>query len=74
MELKLRRRTLAPGEDDGEVSNGLEQCIGVRDGRRLALAGQPRPQRVQISPQSPPQPIHRFQGERQAQLFGSRFE
>jgi hypothetical protein len=74
MELKVRRGTLAPGENDFEVGQGLEQRIGVRALRRRALAGQPRSQRVQIAPQSLPQPIDRFHSERQTQLFGGGFE
>ena len=73
-QLKIRRGTLAARENDLQVSQGLEQRIGVSARRRRASSCQPRAQRVQISQQSPPQPIYRFQSEGQPQFLGGGFE
>jgi hypothetical protein len=74
MKLKLRRGTLAPWENHSEMSEGLVQRISVRDGGWPAPARQLRPQPVQLPPQSPAQPIHRFQGKGQPQFFRRRLE
>jgi len=74
MKLERRRGTRAPGKNNLEVSQGLQQRISVRNGGRPASARQPRPQHVQLPCQSPPQPIHGFQSKRQPQLFGGGFE
>jgi hypothetical protein len=74
MKLKLRWGTLAPRENHSEMSEGLVQRISVRDGGWPAPARQPRPQPVQLPPQSPAQLIHCFQGKGQPQFFRRSLE
>ena len=74
MELKLRRGTLAPWENHSEMNEGLVQRISVRDSGWPAPARQPRPQPVQLPPQSSAQPIQGFQRKGQPQFFRRRLE
>ena len=54
--------------------HGLQQRISVCTGRRRLFPAEPRSHRSQTLPQSAPQPIDGFQGERQPQLFGRRLD
>jgi len=74
MDLEVYRRTLALWKGTLEVSQGLEQWVGVRALRRCLLAAKPASQMVQMPAQFSTQPIDGLQGERQAWLFRRRFE
>jgi hypothetical protein len=74
MKLKFRRGTLAPGENDFEMSESLEQRISVRALRRWLLAAEPGAKTIQLPTQFAPQLTDRFQGKRQSQLFSGGFE
>ena len=72
MQLKLRRRTRAAGENLPEMFRCLQQWIGLRADWRRALPGEPGPQCIQSPDQAAAQAIDRFQGERQPHLFRRR--
>ena len=72
MQLKIRWRTRAAGENLPEMFRRLQQWIGLRAGWRRALPGESRPQRSQSPDQAAAQAIDRFQGERQPHLFRRR--
>lgn len=72
-QLKLRDGTPALWKRVLQVSDGLEQRIGVRAWGRLLLATKPRSQSIQVAPQLSAQLIEGLQHKGQAKLFGGGF-
>lgn len=74
MKLKIDRWTRTARKHSLEMFHGLQQGIGMPTDRRLLLAAKPGAKWVQPLAQFAPQPIERFQGEGQPQLFNRRLE
>ena len=74
MQLKLRWRTRTGWKGAFEVSDCLQQRIGVQTLGRLLFSAEPGPEPVQPSAQFLAQPVECLQREGQAQLFRGCFE
>lgn len=74
MELKGGGRTGLVREHGAEMFDGLPQRIDLPAGGRGLFAAEPGAQIIQSPVQLAPQPIHRFQRERQPQLLRSGLE
>jgi hypothetical protein len=74
MKLKCGQWTFAVRKDGPQMLHGLQQRIGVRARWRRLFPAEPCPHQVQTPLQATPQPIQRFQDERQPQFFSSGFD
>ena len=72
--LKLRRRTRTGRKDRPQMLHGLQQRLGLPAHRRRLLPAKSRAHLIQPALQSVPQPIDRFQGERQAHFFNGSLD
>src|SRR5579859_1044257 len=74
MQLKLCWRTRTGWKGAFEMSDCLEQRIGVQALGWLLFPAKPSPEPVQRAAQFLAQPVECLQGERQAQLFRGCFD
>lgn len=72
--LKLSERTIGFGKESLKMLEGLKQRIGMGAGGWSLLSPKQGSQTIQLAQENSPHAEESFQGKRQSQFFGRRFQ